>query len=74
MAREARVEFRWITWNLEHIAKHGVLPEEAEAVIRGAKQPYPQQIGDDKLLVIRRGRGGRLLQVIYVQDPMTRFL
>ncbi|WP_211328208.1 hypothetical protein [Thermodesulfitimonas autotrophica] len=24
--------FRWDTWNINHIAKHGVRPEEAEEV------------------------------------------
>ena len=61
--------FRWIDWNRDHIAEHGVDPEEAEMVIRNVKSPYPEQIGDDKLLVAGRGRGGRFLQVIYILDP-----
>ncbi len=68
-AREARMEFRWIEWNIEHLAKHGVDPEEAEMAVRGVRRPYPQQIGDDKLLVCGRGRGGRYLQVVYILDP-----
>jgi uncharacterized DUF497 family protein len=69
MAREERIEFRWIPWNVDHIAEHAVEPEEAEMVVRGATPPFPQQIGEDKLLVIGRGRGGRFLQVIYILDP-----
>lgn len=62
------MEFRWIEWNLDHIAKHGVDSEEAEFVVRQAQPPFPQQIGEDKLLVQGPGRGGRFLQVIYVLD------
>ena len=29
------MEFRWNEWNVEHIAIHGVEPEEAEWVVRG---------------------------------------
>ena len=55
-------------WNRDHVAKHGVDPEEAEMVVRQARPPFPQQIGDDKLLVMGRGYGGRFLLVIYVLD------
>jgi uncharacterized DUF497 family protein len=61
--------FRWIDWNIDHIAKHGVDSEEAEAVVRQARPPFPEQISNDKLLVQGHGRGGRFLQVIYVLDP-----
>jgi uncharacterized DUF497 family protein len=63
------MQFRWIDWNRDHLAEHGVDGEEAESVVRQAKPPFPQQIGEDKLLVMGRGRGGRFLQVIYVLDP-----
>jgi uncharacterized DUF497 family protein len=63
------MQFRWIDWNRDHIAKHGVGQAEAESVIRNASPPFPEQIGNDKLLVHGRGSGGRLLQVIYVLDP-----
>jgi uncharacterized protein len=61
--------FRWIDWNRDHIAKHGVDPVEAEMVVRQARMPFPEEIGDDKLLVVGKGRGGRYLQVIYLLDP-----
>ena len=62
------MEFRWVDWNREHVGEHGVEWQEAEAVARRARPPYPEQIGNDKLLVIGRGHAGRLLQVIYVLD------
>jgi uncharacterized DUF497 family protein len=63
------MDFRWNDWNVEHIATHGVSPEEAERVIRGARNPFPRKINDDKWLVWGRGRGDRFLQVIFVLDP-----
>lgn len=61
--------FRWNEWNIEHIAEHGVDPEEAEAVVEKARQPYPQARDDDKWRAVGRGYGGRWLQVIYIFDP-----
>lgn len=62
------MQFRWNKWNIEHIARHGVYPEEAEQVILSAHRPYPRSRKDDKWLVIGQGRGGRWLQVIFVLD------
>ena len=63
------MQFRWIDWNRGHVLEHGVEPEEAERVVQKARPPFPQQIGEDKLVVMGRGRGDRLLQVIYIFDP-----
>jgi len=62
------MDFRWNQWNIEHLARHGVDPEEAEEVVTASKRPYPRWIGENKLLVWGPGRGGRLLQVIFVVD------
>jgi uncharacterized DUF497 family protein len=62
------MQFRWFDWNRDHIAQHGVGPDEAETVVRRAQSPYPIKIEEDKWLVVGRGRGGRFLQVIYVVD------
>jgi uncharacterized DUF497 family protein len=59
------MNFRWNDWNEEHIAAHGVRPQEAEQVIRGSKPSYR---GDGKYLAVGRGSGGRWLQAIYVLD------
>ena len=63
------MQFRWIDWNQDPIAKLGIEPKEAEFLIRHAQSPFPQQIGEDRLLVQGQGRGGRFLQVVYVLDP-----
>ena len=66
--RGTGMEFRWIDWNRDHISEHGVHLEEAESVVRQVQPPFPEQIGNDKLLAVGKGHGGRLLQVIYVLD------
>jgi len=62
------MQFRWIDWNRDHIAEHGVDPDETELIVRQAKKPFPRKIEEDKWLVIGRGMGGRFVQVIYVVD------
>ena len=51
--------FRWNDWNLGHIGEHGVSAEEAEEVIRGARQPYPEKMGRGKFRVRGSASGGR---------------
>ncbi len=63
------VEFRWNQWNVDHIAKHGVSPEEAEYVVDHARRPFPRYHGTGKYLVRGQSEAGRWLQVIYVFDP-----
>jgi uncharacterized DUF497 family protein len=62
------VDFRWNRWNLEHATRHGVDPGEAQRVVTQARSPFPLCRADDKWLVWGRGRGGRLLQVVFVLD------
>jgi len=61
------MDFRWNEWNREHIAKHDVSPEEAEFVANRARRPFPRKEGQ-KWFVIGRGRGGRLVRVVYLLD------
>lgn len=61
--------FRWNDWNVQHIARHGVTPEEAEEVVRAASNPFPRKIEDEKYFVWGQSGGGRMLQVIFVSDP-----
>jgi uncharacterized protein len=62
------VGFRWNDWNVEHVSRHGISPEEAEAVVAWAARPFPRKIEDDKWLVWGLGKGGRLIQVVFVLD------
>ena len=58
--------FAWDQWNTEHIAEHGILPDEAEYVVRHARAPFPREIGDDKYVVWGQTPGGRYIRVIFV--------
>ena len=66
--RERVLEFRWNEWNVEHIARHGVQPGEAERVVAQARRPYPLRREDDEWLVWGRAPGERPLQVVFVLD------
>jgi len=63
------MDFRWNDQNVEHIAGNGVDPEEAEQVVENGEPPWPRYRGDGRYLVWGRGRGDRLLQVVFVLDP-----
>jgi hypothetical protein len=36
--------FAWDEWNTDHIAEHDILPEEAEYVVRHARDPFPREL------------------------------
>jgi uncharacterized DUF497 family protein len=54
---------------VDHIAEHGVSPEEAESVVENGRRPYPELREEEKWRVVGRGRGGRWIQVIFIFDP-----
>ncbi len=64
-----RWPIRWNADNVDHLAVHGVLPEEAEDVLRHAQPPYPRAIGGGKLVVWGQTEGGTYLQVIFIFSP-----
>lgn len=59
------MEFRWNEWNLDHATRHGVSPGESESLIRRGP---PRRLDGNKYR--GRGQGGRLIQAIYIIDPM----
>jgi uncharacterized DUF497 family protein len=63
------MEFRWIEWNRNKIASHGVAESEAEDAVEHARLPYPLWRSDGRLLVWGATPAGRLLQVVYLLDP-----
>ncbi len=66
--------FRWNWWNTEHIARHGVSPEEAEDVAVRASWPYPQKTGQRKWMVRGQTESGRHLQVVYVVEAESLYV
>ncbi len=62
-------EFRWNRWNVEHIAAHGIRPDEAEFVVRRARRPFPQAQGRGKFLVAGQTAAGSYVQVVYIFSP-----
>ena len=58
--------FRWNEWNLEHIARHGVGPEEAEQAVNANPAA---DAGGDRYKVWGPTENGRFLQVVFVLDP-----
>jgi hypothetical protein len=65
------VIFAWDHVNREHIALHGVTPEEAQFVVENAAPPFPQDVGDGKRRVWGITTAGRFLQVIYVMKKQS---
>ena len=64
-----RYGFRWNEWNVNHVAEHGVTPEEAEYIINRATRPFPRKQASGKYLVRGQTESGRWVQAIYVVDP-----
>lgn len=62
-------EFRWNAWNVDHIGEHAVTPHEAEFVVRRARSPWPEKIGQGKWRVWGQTQAGRWLQVIFIFSP-----
>jgi uncharacterized DUF497 family protein len=62
-------EFRWNEWNIDHIAEHGIEPEQAEHVINHPSRGYPQRGEERKYLARGQDAKGMYIQAIYVFDP-----
>ncbi|MDP9363362.1 MAG: BrnT family toxin [Chloroflexota bacterium] len=56
-----RIELLWDDWNEEHVAHHGVVPEEAMEVARNA--PQLTHVRDDLYRLVGQTDGGRFLTV-----------
>ena len=61
-------DFRWNDKNIDHAQKHGCTLREIESVVRRAGHGFPRKIGNGKWIVIGRGTGGRVVEVVYVYD------
>ena len=52
----------WDDWNKEHIAQHGVLPEEVEDICQGKCEVVESY--RKRLLIIGKTQKGRLLAIV----------
>jgi uncharacterized protein len=66
MSTVAEVEFEWDDDNVEHLARHGITPEEVEELFEG---PVIRRRGGtdapDRFRVLGRTAAGRYLAMIY---------
>jgi len=58
----------WDTWNIAHIARHNVTPDEVEEVCHG--RPVTSSTYKGRIRVVGPTRSGRMLTVILA--PTTR--
>ncbi len=65
------VGFRWIEWNIQHIAKHGVEPDEAEEVILTG---VTRKGRENTLLGMGPTSEGRMLVVVYKKEKNEIFV
>jgi uncharacterized protein len=63
------VDFEWDAANLQHIARHGVLPEEAEeaVLIEPLETDVQSHDSEDRVLCFGRTKSGRLLTILYAE-------
>ncbi|MBV9745679.1 MAG: BrnT family toxin [Acidobacteriia bacterium] len=63
------MEFEWDDANRQHIARHGISPEEAEeaVVIEPLDVDIQQQKDEPRVLCFGRTTSGRLLTVLYTE-------
>ena len=57
----------WDAWNVAHIARHGVIPEEVEEVCHD--QPSTSETYKGRLRVVGLTQSGRILTVILAPTP-----
>jgi len=60
-----RAVFEWDEQNLEHIARHWVRPDEAEAVLDNS--PLLLKSADEKYLAYGQTDNGRYLLVVFIR-------
>jgi uncharacterized DUF497 family protein len=61
-------EFRWIEWNREHATRHGCSVQEIESVLRNPGRGFPRKRDKRKWIVVGRGTGGRMIEVVHLLD------
>ena len=61
----------WDEWNVEHVARHGVVPHEVVEILHGehvAKESYRE-----RLKVVGETRSGRILAIAIHEDSENEY-
>jgi uncharacterized DUF497 family protein len=63
------MEFDWDAGNSKHLARHGIVPEEAEeaVLIEPLEADVQPHESEERVLCFGRTKSGRLLTVLYTQ-------
>ena len=63
------MQFDWDAENIDHLARHDIMPMEAEEVIEIDSVDYElqQDETEDRVLCLGRTAAGRLLAVVYTE-------
>jgi hypothetical protein len=63
------MEFDWDADNLQHIARHGIHPREAEeaVLIEPLEADVQPHEGEERVLCFGRTKSGRLLTILYTE-------
>lgn len=68
-------DFRWIQWNIDSATKHGCTIPEIETVVLLPGPGFPRRNRNDTWMVLGRGTGDRMVEVVYVMDDkITAFV
>ena len=62
------MKFRWNDWNVAKVEGRGLTLEDAERAVASAPAGYPLYRGEGKYLVWGKGKGGRLVQAVFIID------
>lgn len=57
----------WDDWNREHIARHHVVPHEAEAVLKA--RPFIKATYKERFLIVGPTQAGRVLSIVVGEVP-----
>ncbi len=66
------LEFKWIDWNLDKIAKHELSVGQVEHAARRPGRGFPRRIDNDKYQVWSQTPEGVWVQVLYVVESDGR--
>jgi uncharacterized DUF497 family protein len=68
------MEFDWDADNLQHIARHGINPKEAEeaVLIEPLEADVQPHESEERVLCFGRTRSGRLLTILYIYRTARR--